>query len=233
MLTHSIAGLKVGMEYYHPRMINQSAAYVIDDKHNDFEIAISDEVIKSIQKKNPNLSLDSCEYIQFSFVFYRKLVDYNGMLLHSSAVIKDGYAYLFSAPSGTGKSTHTSLWLKNFPDARILNDDKPALRIENDGIFVYGTPWSGKTDLNLNLRVPLGGICFLERSEKNFIEKMSSAEAVSCMLDQTVRPRMLQNMDKLLDILNNIISNASIYRMGCNISDEAAIMSYSTMKIKN
>lgn len=230
MLTHSIAGLKVGMDYHHPRMINQAAAYVTKSEKNDFDIILPNEFIKSIQEKNPHLSLDSCEYIQLSLIFYRKLVDYNGMLLHSSAVIKDGYAYLFSAPSGTGKSTHTSLWLKNFPDARILNDDKPAIRAEDDGIFVYGTPWSGKTDLNLNLRVPLGGICFLERSKENFIEKMPDSVAIGHLLDQTVRPRMLNNMDKLLDTLDKIINNTSIYRMGCNISDEAALTAYSAMK---
>ena len=232
MLTHSIAGLKVGMDYHHPKMINQSAAYVIEPGQTDFEIAFSYEALKAFQEQNPHLSLNECEYIQSSLIFYRKLVDYNGMMLHSSAVINDGYAYLFSAPSGTGKSTHTGLWLKNFPSARILNDDKPAIRAEEDGIFVYGTPWSGKTDLNLNLRVPLGGICFLERSADNFIEKMPSDKAIACMLDQTVRPRMLKNIDKLLNVLDSVISKTTIYRMGCNISDEAAVMAYNAMKVK-
>ena len=72
--------------------------------------------------------------------------------------------------SGTGKSTHTALWLKNFaPRASIINDDKPAIRIQKDGIFVYGTPWSGKTDQNKNVKVPLQGIAFLERGEENSI----------------------------------------------------------------
>lgn len=232
MLTHLIAGLKVGIEYKYPRMINQSAAYVTELSETDFDIVLPDEIIERTHAENPHLSKDECEYLQTGFIFYRKLIDYNAMLLHASAVIKDGHAYLFSAPSGTGKSTHTGLWLKVFPDAKILNDDKPAIRIEDGNVNVYGTPWSGKTDLNLNLCVPLGGICFLERSEKNFINKISGAEAIPRILNQTVRPRMMNNIDNLLGVLEKIIENTRIYRMGCNISDEAAIMAYETMRAK-
>ena len=72
------------------------------------------------------------------------------MLLHSSCVVYEDKAYLFSAPCGTGKSTHTQIWLKRFPGAYILNDDKPAIRIMEDGVYAFGTPFSGKTDLNVN-----------------------------------------------------------------------------------
>lgn len=232
MLTHSIAGLKVGIEYKYPRMINQSAAYVIDKTDTDFDIVLPDGVVEIIHRENPHLTMDECEYMQTGFIFYRKLVGYSGMLLHASAVIKGGYAYLFSAPSGTGKSTHTGLWLKNFSDAEILNDDKPAIRVEDSRVYVYGTPWSGKSDLNLNLRVPLGGICFLERSEKNFIKEISGAEAIPLILNQTVRPRKMDNINNLLDVLDEVIKNTSIYKMGCNISDEAANMAYEAMRIK-
>jgi len=232
MLTHSIAGLKVGIEYKYPRLTRQAAAYVTAPTETDFDIVIADEILEKTKQSNPHLSLEDCEYIQTGAVFYKQLVSFDGMLLHASAVIKDGYVYLFSAPSGTGKSTHTELWLKKFPDARIINDDKPAIRIEGDKINVYGTPWSGKTDLNLNLCIPIGGICFLERSEENFINRISSSEAIPLIMNQTVRPRLLKNMDKLLDTLGKIVENTPVFKMGCNISEEAAVMAYEAMHVK-
>ena len=91
-------------------------------------------------------------------------------MLHASAVVVDGDAYLFSAPCGTGKSTHASLWLKylKHKNPYILNDDKPAIRIVNDNIYVYGTPFSGKTDKNKNEKANLKGIAFLEQSNLLF-----------------------------------------------------------------
>lgn len=230
MLVHKIAGLKVGIEYNHPTMINQSAAYVIPYEETDFDVVATDMHLKAIKMENSDLSDDTCEYIATSMIFYRKLVDFNGMLLHSSAVIKDGYAYMFSAPSGTGKSTHTGLWLKAFPDAEIINDDKPALCVMEDGVYVCGTPWSGKTSLNLNKCVPLGGICFIERSEENYIKEISTTEAIPMILNQTLRPKLKENMDKLLTLLEKIVEKADVYKMGCNISEDAAIMAYNKMK---
>ncbi len=232
MLTHSIAGLKVGIDYKYPRMIAQSAAYVTEPSKTDFDIVLPDGYLEFIQNQNPDMSMDECEYFQTGVLFYRNLVNYSGMLLHASAVIKDGFAYLFSAPSGTGKSTHTSLWLKKFSDAKILNDDKPAIRVEGDVVNVYGTPWSGKTDLNLNLCARLAGICFLERAKENSITQVSSSEAISLILNQTIRPRMQDNMDKLLSILDKVVEKTHVYKMGCNISLEAAELAYNTMKIK-
>ena len=230
MITHQIADLKVGIEYKHPRMINQAAAYVIDNTETDFNIEVPEQAIEAMHNGNPHLSIDSCEYMATSFVFYRKLVEYNGMLLHASAVIKDGYAYLFSAPSGTGKSTHTELWLKAFPGAEILNDDKPAIRCVDGRVNAYGTPWSGKTSLNLNRCIPIGGICFLERSEENHITEITTAEAIPLILNQTVRPKLKENMDKLLDVIETILNNTKVYKMGCNISEEAAKIAYEAMK---
>lgn len=230
MLTHTIAGLKVGMEYSYPHMINQSAAYVTEPCETDFDIEVPKEYIKTMHEVWQHLTIDECEYMQTGLIFYRRLVDYSGMMLHASAVIKDGYAYLFSAPSGTGKSTHTEQWLKAFPDARIINDDKPAIRIIENEVKAFGTPWSGKTDLNLNLEVPIGGICFIERSKDNYINKIAADEAISLILNQTVRPKRMDNMDKLLIVLGKIIENVNIYKMGCNISEDAAIMAYNAMK---
>ena len=99
----------------------------------------------------------------------------------------DGYAYLFSANSGTGKSTHTGLWLEHFKDkAYIINDDKPVLKKENDSWYVYGTPWSGKYDINANKKELLGGIVFLERSKTNYLEPLQLNVSIPFFYNQTV-----------------------------------------------
>ena len=178
----------------------------------------------------PNVDDDLGEYLYSGFDFYKKLLQHGGLMLHSSAVVVDGKAYLFTADSGTGKSTHTGLWLKLFGDrAYILNDDKPAIRALEDGVFAYGTPWSGKTDMNINVKAPIAGICFLERSENNWIERVDSNTALAGILNQTIRPFEMKGMDLLLSHIEKVITNVPVFKMGCNISHEAAIMAHREM----
>ena len=228
---HKIAGLYVDLYYKGRRLFDQALPYKCDEDVNpDFTICFPDEYIIEQQKENPHLSLNECEYIWTGSAFYTELVHYNGILLHSSCVMYEGVCYLFSAPSGTGKSTHTQLWLKTFGEgAQILNDDKPAIRVEGDEVVAYGTPWSGKTDLAKNVRVPIKAICFIERSAENWIHKESSANAIALILNQTVRPNLQENMDQVIETLDKIIRKVPVYKMGCNISEEAARMAYDVM----
>ena len=118
----------------------------------DFKITVSDESIKKEKEFDELLTNEFAEYLIMGTNFYKGLLNYNGCLLHASAVVLDDEAYLFSANCGTGKSTHASLWLKylNEKNPYILNDDKPAIRIMEDGIYAYGTPFSGKHDISQN-----------------------------------------------------------------------------------
>ena len=232
MNLHKIADLTVDMGYKRDRLKKQSEAYRISEKVKpDMTIYLSDAFLELKQKENPHLSVADCEYIFTSSVFYTGLLQFGGFMLHASAIIMDGYAYLFSAPSGTGKSTHTALWQKVFGKdrARILNDDKPAIRILDDGVFAYGTPWSGKTDLNINVKAPLAGICFLERSEKNWIKEISAKEAIMPIMNQTIRPYEKSDMSLLLGHLDRLLTRVPTYKMGCTVSDEAAVMAHKKM----
>ena len=142
----------------------------------------------------------------------------------------DGRAYLFSAPCGTGKSTHTRLWLEQFGErAAILNDDKPALRRVDGKWYAYGTPWSGKHDISINTRVPIAGICVLRRGEINKIERYSGAGAVHDILEQTTRSRSPEFMNKMLNLLDKLLTEVPVWRMECNMDPEAAIMSHRAM----
>ncbi len=160
-----------------------------------------------------------------------KLVFLDILLVHGSAIAVDGKAYLFTAPSGTGKSTHTRMWREYFKNrAVMINDDKPLVRLKNDGVFIYGTPWNGKHNLGNNISAPLEGVCILERAKENNIARISKKEAYPTLLSQIYRPiENSEAMIKTLQIADKFME-LPLYRLGCNISHEAAVTAYEGMK---
>ena len=114
----------------------------------------------------------------------------------------------------------------------IINDDKPAIRLTDNKLWVYGTPWSGKTDKNINMKVPLGAIVFLERSENNWVKEIEPKEAIPLVMQQTIRPVEKDKMIMLLDMLDRVLSSVKLYRLGCNISDEAVEVSYNGIRVE-
>lgn len=131
-----------------------------------------------------------------------------------------------------GKSTHTSLWLRYLADKNpyILNDDKPAIRLREDGIYAYGTPFSGKHDINENRKVKLKAICFIEQSKINFMRKVEPKEAVKLFYEQTFQNLNEQEVLKFFDLLDIILKEIPIYKLYCNMSEEAVQLSYQTMR---
>ena len=165
---------------------------------------------------------------------YRKIAErmpfYDTVLFHGSCVAVNGEGYLFTAKSGTGKSTHTRLWRKLLGEKAVMvNDDKPLIRINPDGsAVIYGTPWNGKHRLGSNISVPLKAICLLERSEENRIEEVSKMEVYPRLLQQVYRPADRQAMQKTLELIDRL--QLRFYRLGCNMDLGAAKLSYETMR---
>jgi len=171
-----------------------------------------------------------------TLALYRKIselmINENGILFHSSAIELDGDAYLFTGTSGTGKSTHTRLWRETFTDKEIhmINDDKPLICFKEDGIYVYGTPWSGKSKLNENRKAKIKGICYLKQGKENKINRISKSEAFPLMMKQTYRSSMRTGLIRTINLLKELCETIPIYEMSCNISREAALTSYNCMK---
>lgn len=216
------------------RMLRQGMKYLAEDDGTPADIIVAPgrERLERKSAETPGMTIDLQEYMTTGARFYVELIKHNGFLLHSSAVAVDGRAYLFSAPSGTGKSTHTSLWIDHFgkDKACIINDDKPAIRLVDGEFLVAGTPWSGKTDLSENIAVPAAGVAFIERSQTNSIERIPASEAIKNILWQTVRPSLPHNMTALLETLDKFIRQVPIYKLCCNISDEAVEVAYNEMR---
>lgn len=226
---YKIAGLTVAMDSF-GRTVEQAKPYLSERSEPDMIISGNWEKLKESQ---PHLSVEDCEYLATGGSFYNQLLQFDGMMLHASAVVMDGYAYLFSAPCGTGKSTHTNIWLKIFDgQAYMLNDDKPALRREDGVWYAYGTPWSGKHDISTNVRVPVAGICFLHQAKDNSIKPLTGPKTIVSLLEQTGRPADARLRIKLMELLDQLINEIPIWQMGCNMNPEAAVMSYQAMSGK-
>lgn len=234
MPLYDIAGLKVSIEHCHGRTLRQAEKYLApeqDGTQPDITIDISPERIAAVQAQHPEMNTDSWEYMLSGSDFYTNLLRFNGILLHASCVVVDGVAYAFSADSGTGKSTHTKLWLKRFGErAYILNDDKPAIRQIGSTVYACGTPWSGKHDVSVPAVVPLGAIVFLQRSDTNRIEKADNQRAVFNIFSQTVRQLGPLAMERLFDVLENLFDKVPLYELGCTVSDEAVTVAYEMIK---
>ncbi len=233
MSLYDIAGLKVNMNLRFPFTLDRAKAYLVgeDTDTPDITVEVTDKELEQwIKHFRSDEFADQYEYMLAGGSFYRQLLDFDGMLLHASGVVVDGKAYLFSAKSGTGKSTHTELWLKLFGDkAYIINDDKPAIRYENGKLYAYGTPFSGKHDLSANKRAEVAGICFIERAKENRIEKISPSKSVPLMLEQTLRSSDIEFMDKLLFVMDKLLTHVSVYKLYCNMDISAARLAYETM----
>ena len=235
MAIYDIAGLKVNIINPTGRTEKQARPYLAENQdenqHIDITIDITEQRVLAAMKEHPELVQDDWEYMLTGSDFYTGLIKFNGILLHSSCIVVDDMAYAFSADSGTGKSTHTQLWLKRFGNrAYMLNDDKPAIRIIDGEVYACGTPFSGKYDYSTPRVVKLAGICFLERSEDNWIKTANTGRAVFNIFAQTVRKLNAEEMDGLFNVIESIFDKVPLYELGCNISDEAVDVAYNAMK---
>lgn len=182
-----------------------------------------DEAIKCF-----NLSAIDLDYIYVGNAFIMKVSAVGGLMIHSSSILVNGKAILFSAPSGTGKSTHTNLWKQVYGDnVEYINDDKPVIRFADNMPIVCGTPFSGKTDINNNIEAPMGAYIYLERGETDSIEKMSIKDSLYCLTEQTIRP----NVDKSLylrnlDSIEKIVNQVPCYRLKCTPTTNAVEVVY-------
>ena len=164
----------------------------------------------------------------------RKLVQalfaWDTLVFHGSAVAVDGKAYLFTAKSGTGKSTHTRLWREVLGDRAVMvNDDKPFLRLTREEVLACGSPWNGKHRLDTNLSLPLKAICILERGEQNEIRRIPAEETLPMLLQQSSRPQDSKLLPKYLELIDGLARKVAFYRLRCNMELAAAKLSFDTM----
>ena len=154
-----------------------------------------------------------------------ELLKMDTLLLHGSTVAVDGQAYLFTAPCGTGKSTHTRLWREQFGDRAVMvNDDKVFLELRQDGVWAHGSPWMGKHGIGTNISVPLKGICFLQRGAENRIQKAMTEKWLPELIHQCYLPE-----DRYATLVSQLALRIALWEMSCTKDPRAAEIAYEAM----
>lgn len=219
-------------EYCEDYMTEEEAEFAIRTEAED----IIFERKRSAKEEgyDENVGINYSDSYLETLAVYRQIAEYfptlNTVLVHGSVIAVDGVGYLFTAKSGTGKSTHTRLWREQFGSrATMINDDKPLLKITEDGVLAYGTPWNGKHRLGTNTSVPLKAICVLTRDEKNHIEEIKPREVYQMLLQQTYRPLDSEAMMQTLRLLDLLMKNIKFYKLGCNMDLDAVKVAFSGM----
>lgn len=242
--TIELAGVRIGVAVYFESTRDFCREY-LSDGEPQFRVAMTEEDIKYELKRSAQENIrEGLPVIRYSptylepLALYRKIVDrlldYNTVLFHGSVISVDGVGYLFTAKSGTGKSTHTALWRQQFGDRAVMvNDDKPLLRLTDEGVQVCGTPWDGKHHLSSNIAVPLKAITILRRGVENRIRPITLQEALPMLLQQSHRPSNPAEMAKFLKLLEKISKNIGLFCLECNMEPEAALVAYNGINGKD
>lgn len=232
MAIYRIADLNIKINNRYRYTSRICSNYRLDNQEvtPDFEITVSQEEIDNEKEFLPEFP---DHYIESNCIYRKiaaKILDYNGIIMHACVVEKDGKAFAFSAPSGTGKSTHARLWIETFDDAKIINGDKPLLRLIDGTLYAYGTPWCGKEALNINTKCRLDSICFLSQSESNSIEKIDKTTALTKIFTQLLMPDNETQTDSFFSMIETIFDKVKFYSLKCNMQKDAAVVAYEGMK---
>ena len=232
MNTYTFAHKNIAVDSLYPDVHAYCSGYLTDSPP-DFTITTSQQDI-DYERGHSESGTHSDGWLEVTAV-YRKIAErmplYDAFLIHGSVLSVDGCAYMFTAPSGTGKSTHARLW-REYLAGRVLmiNDDKPLVHIHDRTAEAFGTPYCGKEGLNTRTSAPLKAICILERAEENHIHSITFREAYPDIFRQTYRPHNREALMRTLGLLDKLGGLVKVYRLGCNMSINAAELAYNTMK---
>ena len=167
----------------------------------------------------------------------RKLAEWlplhGAFVLHSATFDVDGVGVAFAAHSGTGKTTHMNLWQQLLGDRMVVvNGDKPIVRFfdeEPNTPYAYGTPWNGKERLGCNMRTPLKHICFIERSETNYVEKVQKQDVINRIFNQVYMPKDPVAVANTMTLIDRLLSCTDLWIIHCNMEPSAAEVAYNTI----
>ena len=224
MVKIKIANLTVGIEnrFHHIEIL---ARDYLSDEEPVFTVNVTDVEIANERKISET---DAHDGYYEGIVAYRKIAErlpeYDAFVFHGSVIALNGEAYIITAHSGVGKTTHTRLWLSEFPgEASILNGDKPIIRITDGRAYACGTPWQGKESYGKNQILPVRGMAFLTRAEKNRAYEIPSNEAVTRFMSQIYLPKQSRAMlVKTMQLADRVIKGIRLVHLECNMQPEAA-----------
>lgn len=224
-----LSDLNVRVEHEYDYLIKFCKDYIT--KTDQPQIVATANKLTVLKEKAmvPSAPIQVCESLCVYRAIAEKLPYFSRFVFHGAAIEYEGNAYLFTAPSGTGKTTHINLWKQYLGDkVDIINGDKPIIKSGKNPI-VYGTPWAGKEGYQRNAFAPIKAICILKRGKTNNITQLDKAQAVSHLMRQVYLPQDTDALSKTLELIGAVIENVCVYMLECDISEEAFKTSYNKM----
>lgn len=236
--TVGLAGINVAITSLFDEVYNFCHDYLTDGPA-DMSVSVTTEDIKYEKIVNEReAQIEGIPVVDYqdsyleTLAVYRKIVtkmlDFDTFLMHGAVIAVGDKAWLFTAPSGTGKTTHINLWLNNIPGSYVVNGDKPLIHID-DECTVYGTPWAGKEGMNCNTGVKLCGIVVLNRGAENHIEKVPMTHILPVLIQQSYRPKERVELEKTLSLLSRMGKMIPMYQLYCNMNPDAALTAYNVL----
>lgn len=225
----SLADLKICIEHRYEFMTEFCQKYIAQFEVCDIVAKSYDGAVKKEKELVPSAPVEVCESLCIYRDIAEQLPQFDRFVFHGAAIEFDGSAYVFTAPSGTGKTTHINLWKKNLGEGLdIINGDKPIFYI-GDTAVAYGTPWAGKEGLHRNASAPVKAICVLSQSKTNSIVRLEKSEAVNYLMRQVFMPSNATALTKTLELLGKLIEKTPVYMLKCDMSNEAFYTAYNGM----
>ena len=195
--------------------------YIIEDDDYDFYIEMNDELIQKEKEYITDGIEYKDEYLE-TIALYRRIGEiipsYDGFVLHGAAIEYKNKCIVFVAPSGTGKTTHINLWRKHLPDLKIINGDKPIIRLIDDKPYVFGTPWMGKEHIGNNSSCLLNSVVILKRGDSDCIKKVNKADYIQDLLSKVYISRL-----ETFDLIDRVYKNIDVYEFHCTMNESAFI----------
>ena len=228
MITIRIAELNIGIDNKY-KYIEHFASDYLTDAEPEFVVRAEDE---EIEKEKSILDVEFSPGYLESIVVYRKIAEvlpsYDAFVFHGAVLNMDGAAYVFTAKSGVGKTTHTRLWLKNFGDrVHYLNGDKPIIRFFDGVPYACGTPWQGKENYGTNELAPLRAIAFVRRGEKNSATLVTPDKVTTDLITQMYLPRRdAATLVSTMKMANRLVGSLRLVELKVNMQDTAASIAH-------
>ncbi|MCD8052901.1 MAG: hypothetical protein LUF00_02410 [Lachnospiraceae bacterium] len=229
--------LIVCIENQFPETAQRCRDYVTDGSAEpDFTVRVTPEERTRckewfLREENMVISDGLAEYDWMKHKVHALLPEHGAFWLHACVVEMEGVGYAFTAPAGYGKTTHASLWLREFGDrVRVINGDNPIIRRKNGIFYAYGTPWGGKEGWSVNTGVPLKAVCYLYHDEKNALKRLEPLEAYYRLMEFSRMYQTPDNTGKMLALYEELVEEVPFYQMNCTMEPEAAHVSYEGMR---
>lgn len=230
----SIAGINITIEYSHIKTAFFCRSYLTKEEKSALAISVEDSDIeyeKSLSNESEEIYRNN--YFETQAILRKiseQIADFNTILMHGAVVAVGNHAYMFSAKSGTGKTTHIKQWLKKAKGAYVVNGDKPFIKITDTQAIACGTPWCGKERMGTNTMVPLKAIVFMERSEENHMEEIAFSQAYPYLLQQSHIPSESEKAKKTLHLISQLYGKVSFWRFQCNnFKDDCFDVAYNAL----